>query len=236
MMLYSGPLPNRINPQPIVNVEVVIALSKPDDHATRLLSLHQAIAKEATGMEVVPASHPLQGESNWFPLAETRLALLHSAATIRPDSIQLDYGPAYPGWPTVRDELWSIIQNLSPDLYEHIAELSLRYVNFFPSKPGVDDVVQIEATTPFGDATTRRWFRFQTEDGEVRHDITCAEGVSVENSDEHGVILDIASTMNSGLPGGSAVIESFDRLHDREKRAFMSMITSDYISTLEVVY
>lgn len=236
MTLYSGPLSKKIVPQPIVNVEVTFGFSKPDDHQTRLLSLYQAIAKEATGMEIVPVSRAPQSEANWFPFAEMRLGLRYSAAVIRPDSVQLDYGPSYPGWSSVREELWSIIQNLGTDLFPHVSDVSLRYINFFPSEPGIQDAIRVEVTTPFGEDIARRWLRFQIEDSGIRHDITCAEGVSVGSNDEHGVILDIASMMNPETPNADAIIMSLDRLHDQEKGIFMSMITSDYLSKLEVVY
>lgn len=236
MTLYAGALPKKISPQPIVTVEVAIAFSKPDDHAARLLRLHQAIAKEAAGMEVVPASRPPQEEPGWFPFAETSIGLRHSAAVIRPDSIRFDYGPSYPGWSAVRDELESTVRNLSSDLCEEIAELSLRYVNFFPSEPGLRDVVQLDVATPFGDNIARRWFRFEAEDRGIRHDITCAEGVSVESGEERGVILDIASVLNGEITSADTIVPALDTLHDQEKRAFMTMIAPDYLSRLEVEY
>lgn len=236
MTLYSGPLPRKITPQPIVTVEVAIAFAQPDDQAVRLLRLHRAVAKQARGMELAPVSWVPQGTAALFSVAETKLGLPYSSAKIRPDSVQFDYAASYPGWQTVRDELGSIVRNLGSDLCGNISELSVRYINFFAPEQGMQDVIHLDFTTPFGSDVTRRWFRFQADDGGVRHDITCAEGVSVESSSEQGVILDIASITNIKAPDAGAVIAALDQLHDQEKRVFMSMITSGFLSKLEVAY
>lgn len=238
MALYAGSLPSKIDPQPIVNVEVALLFSGAGDHATRLLHFYKVVAEGANGVELVPSSHRPDGEMDWFPFAETRLSLRHSVAIVRPDTIELDYGPSYPGWTEVREELLLIVKNLDPDICGQIAKMSLRYVNFFPSERDLTDVFQLDVSTLLGAAMKRRWVRFQMEDQGIQHDVTCAEGVSAGRDDEDGVILDVASMVepDSQDDNVEAVMATVDRLHDQEKRMFMTIIRSDYLSSFEVSY
>lgn len=143
----------------------------------------------------------------------------------------------YPGWNKIRGRIEAVIEaaigEFSPT--PEIRRIDMRYLNFFTESRGAADIVNVEVTVPDQVGGNRTSLRVASgAEQNPGHDITVTDHVSLDESENQGVIVDIATWVDvqSRINDIGATMQQIDQAHQHEKMLFSKLMHEDVLQEL----
>ena len=244
-------LPKRLEHVPIIEAiaEVRVAEGKPAAAELLVGALFQSFENRFSTPQRLPlADVPLPVRQSDISLryAPTYRLLGNGEGLMIGDrSISVSVAPPYPGWNSFREtvrDVWSKAAKLS--YIGRPERISVKYVNLLEYELGSDHVQHTKLVLKLGELVLTNQpttFRTEVREGqivEVIQVVTQATASRPGTVARHGLVVDIDVIWDGPIDtlDPSFSLDLLDQVHEREKRRFFSMLSSETLKSLGPEY